>query len=153
MVSDLADCVIFMLFKEGRLLVEKRKLSKLIDPGLVEIPGGHMEPGEDQVMALHREMQEELALQPVSWSYVCTLLSQRFQKMHYYVVENWSGEIQNNEAEALFWIQLHNLSELELEMDRTAVREYIRLFLENEYLIKKFKLSLLAPHNDHPDPE
>ena len=133
MAFTVPDCVIFMLIKDNQLLVEKRKLTKLIDPGLIEIPGGHLEAGEDQETALWREIQEELAVGPGEASYVCTLLSQRFQKMHYYAVRNWVGTIQNNEAEALFWVLLNNLSALDLQMDKTAVQEYLRLYRPNKF--------------------
>src|SRR5436309_7834565 len=62
-------------------------------------------------------------------AYVCTLLhrAQEFRKLHYFAVEGWRGEILNQEAEALLWVPLDEPTALEIDVDRTAVGEYIRL--------------------------
>lgn len=55
------DTVALIVEKEGRLLVERRKLTKETDPGKVAIPGGHVEGGESLEEACRRELKEELA--------------------------------------------------------------------------------------------
>lgn len=139
---EMCDCVSFLVIKDGRLLVEKRKEDKAVDPGLRCIPGGHCESGESPEDALSRELKEELDIVARDSRYICTLvhLSEEVQKIHYYVTEDWKGIIQNNEAESLFWIELGDLESLnkilqenlDIEADRLAVNEYLRLYKNRE---------------------
>lgn len=123
------DCVSFMLIKDGQLLAEKRKASRTVSPGAISIPGGHVEPGEDVVQTLHRELSEELSVETVNAKFVCTLLHQEseLRRLHYFSIESWVGKISNNEAEALVWIPLSDREQLDLAVDRTAVTEYDRI--------------------------
>ena len=61
---QLLDCVAFMLIENNRLLVERRKLTKTVDPGCIAIPGGHIENGETPEEVLRREMREETGYLP-----------------------------------------------------------------------------------------
>jgi len=124
------ECVAFMLVTGDRVLAERRRLTKRVVPGAVALPGGHVEDGEHPEDALRRELHEELGVVPLRLSFVCTLLhrSEEFRKLHYFAVERWEGEPATHEAEALLWIPLDGLPALDLEVDRTAVREYLRLF-------------------------
>ena len=126
----LVDCVAFMLMKDGQLLVEKRKLTKRVVPGAVSVPGGHLEAGEQPEEALRREAREELGIVPLEMAYVCTLLhrSQEFRKLHYFAVTCWEGAITPHEAEAVAWIPLTALQTLDLDVDRLAVQEYLRVY-------------------------
>ena len=126
----LVDCVAFMLMKDGQLLVEKRKLTKRVVPGAVSVPGGHLEAGEQPEEALRREAREELGIMPLEMAYVCTLLhrSQEFRKLHYFAVTWWEGAITPHEAEAVVWIPLTSLQTLDLDVDRLAVQEYLRVY-------------------------
>ncbi len=124
------ECVAFMLVTGDRVLAERRRLTKRVVPGAVALPGGHMEDGERPEEALRRELREELGIVPLGLRYVCTLLhrSEEFRQLHYFAVERWEGEPATHEAEALLWVPLDGLSALDLEVDRTAVHEYLRLF-------------------------
>jgi 8-oxo-dGTP pyrophosphatase MutT (NUDIX family) len=130
---DLLDCVAFILIEGNRFLAEKRKLTKKADPGAIAIPGGHMKRGESCEQALHRETREELGLVPSQTRYVCSLLhrSPALHKIHYFVVESWAGEIENNEAESLLWIPLGESERLDIDVDRVAISEYVRVYGSN----------------------
>jgi len=99
-------------------------------PGAVALPGGHLEAKELPDEALRREIQEELGIEPIDLVFVCTLLhrSQEFRKLHYFAVTRWQGTLQPHEAEALLWIPLNALSPLDLDVDRIAVAEYVRVY-------------------------
>jgi 8-oxo-dGTP diphosphatase len=119
-----------MLILSDHVLAERHKRTKKVMPGAVALPGGHLEAGEQPDEALRRELQEELGIVPVDVVYVCTLLhrSQEFRKLHYFAVTRWRGEMQPHEAEAVLWIPLHTLSALDLDVDRMAVAEYVRVY-------------------------
>lgn len=126
----LIECVAFMLVKGETILAEKRKHTKKVVPGIVGLPGGHMEYGESPEDALHRELYEELGLVTQDMRYVCTLLhrAQECRKLHYFVSESWMNDIQNHEAEALLWIPINALATLDLDVDRIAVHEFLRVY-------------------------
>ncbi|MEZ9543757.1 NUDIX domain-containing protein, partial [Vibrio sp. 10N.286.48.C11] len=67
---DVHECVSFILINESQVLLEKRSESKETDPGLITIPGGHIEHGENQVQALFRELKEELNVIPTDYMYL-----------------------------------------------------------------------------------
>jgi mutator protein MutT len=124
------ECVAFMLIQDNHVLAEQRKRTKQVMPGAVALPGGHLEAGERPDEALRREIQEELGIVPIDVVYVCTLLhrSQEFRKLHYFAVTRWQGEMQSHEAEAVRWIPLNALSLLDLDVDRIAAAEYVRVY-------------------------
>jgi mutator protein MutT len=123
------ECVAFLLLQNHQVLAEKRKQTKQVVPGALALPGGHLEAGESPEDALYRELREELDIVPTSLAHVCTLLhhAQEFRRLHYFVVENWQGEISNREAEALLWIPLNQGYKFDLEVDRVAISEYARI--------------------------
>ena len=127
---EILECAGFILVDGDRFLVERRRLDKPLDPGAVVIPGGHLEPGESPLEAMHRELHEELAVTAGRVDYVCTLLhrSEEFRKLHYHAVREWSGEIENHEAEALLWLNFDQVDQLDLPVDRVAIAEYLRIY-------------------------
>lgn len=127
---SLLDCVAFMLVKDGKLLVEKRRPNKRLLPNAVSIPGGHNEPGESVEDALIRELDEELGVRPLSYKFVCTLIhfAQEYRRLFYFVIEEWSGEMVMQEAADLFWINVDQYDALDLEVDQIALKEFQRVY-------------------------
>ncbi len=123
------ECVSFLLINNDQILLEKRAMSKASDPGLIAIPGGHIEAGENHNQALIRELDEELSVQPLSSIFLCSLYHQtniELQLLHYYVVSNWKGEIQSLEADEVFWHQQEE-APVDITADKVALAEYLRL--------------------------
>jgi 8-oxo-dGTP diphosphatase len=124
------DCIAFMLIRDGQVLLERRSLTKRLLPGVLAIPGGHMETGESPEDALLRELDEEVGIRPQTVRYVCTLLhrAQEFRKLHYFAIDGWDGEIVPQEAEALQWARLDDSAACDLDVDRVAIGEYQRVY-------------------------
>ena len=104
-------------------------MKKTSGPGLISIPGGHVDPGENYEQALIREIQEELGVQPLRWQHFSTLYYQttELQRNHYYLVDSWEGDIQCFEAESLRWVELSDVEELSVQEDRMALQAYRQL--------------------------
>lgn len=54
--------VVGALVREGRVLLTLRGRAKRAYPGVWDLPGGHVEPGESELVALRRELHEELGV-------------------------------------------------------------------------------------------
>jgi len=83
----IVDTVALVVEKDGRLLVERRKLSKETDPGKVAIPGGHVEDGESLEEACRRELYEELGLTCRGFNFIVSLphrTGSEDQVVHYF---------------------------------------------------------------------
>lgn len=135
---EFAECVSFILIKDGQVLLEKRRDDKEFDPSLVMIPGGHIEDDETQLETLARELMEELNIEAESAGYVCSLIhtaesqdEQEIQRLHYYLVSGWQGEIEALEAESVFWQPLDQADVLAITPDQLALAEARRLYLSS----------------------
>lgn len=75
------------------MLLGKRSIAKRWAPGAWDLPGGHIEAGEDPGAALIREMREELGIRVTRFEQMF-VVEQGFV-MHGFVVHRWAGEITN----------------------------------------------------------
>lgn len=55
--------VVGALVREGQVLLAHRRADKHVRPGLWDLPGGVVEPGESELDALARELREELGVE------------------------------------------------------------------------------------------
>ena len=122
------ECVSFILLNESQVLLEKRSESKETEPGLITIPGGHIEKGENQVQALFRELDEELNVVPIHYKYLCSLYhpTKELQLINYFVVSDWKGDIKTQEADDVKWYSL-NTALVGIAADGIALREVERV--------------------------
>jgi ADP-ribose pyrophosphatase YjhB (NUDIX family) len=112
-----------MLVKGNTVLAEKRKRTQ-------KVMSGHLEAGESPEEALLREVREELGIVPTDRYYVCTLLhrAQAFRTLHYFAIHHWTGEMTKHEADALVWVSFDEVGTFDLDVDRIAVSEYLRVY-------------------------
>jgi 8-oxo-dGTP diphosphatase len=99
--------IAFIILKDGKVLVEKRKMNKKVDPGRIIIPGGHVEEGENALDACKKELKEELGIQCKRIDFVVRLPyihPVEKQNINYYLCRDIIGKIETNEAEEVFWI-------------------------------------------------
>lgn len=125
---QLLECVAGILVADGQVLVEQRLPTKLLAPGTLAIPGGHVEGDESLEDALQRELREELGVVARDPRYVCALLhrSRELRRIHYFAVTRWEGTIVNHEAASLRWLPLDGLEPLDFDIDRIAIMELAR---------------------------
>jgi HAD superfamily hydrolase (TIGR01490 family) len=121
---DIVECVAFILIKKDKLLLEKRKETKVIEAGKITIPGGHVEAEETRLQTLNREIREELGIDRFDSRYICSLFNktQEKQLVHYYLIENWLEEIECNEAQYIKWVSLKTHDSLERHSDKIALK-------------------------------
>ena len=126
--ATVSDVVAGILMEGRKFLVEKRRDDDEADPGYVEIPGGHVDPGESLEDALRREMKEELGVDVERARLVqkslATATNGERQRIHYFHVEKWKGKITSSEAERVYWESI--VANLNISPDRRAVQRILR---------------------------
>jgi len=127
------DIVSFIVYKDGKILVEKRKSDEINDPGKVVLPSGHVESGESQELACKRELKEELGLTCDKFRFIIRLYHRaeaEDQTIYFYSCEGYTGEVRKTEAEEIIWITPSQLNILDFEIDRTAIRKFLKTIKE-----------------------
>ena len=81
--------------------------------GLWEFPGGKMEPGEDQLGALARELREEIGIEVGETAPRCVLehaYPDKTVRLHVHDVLGFAGEPEGREGQELRWVGLGGLA-------------------------------------------
>lgn len=118
------DTVSLILVREGKVLVERRRMDRPTYPGAVVIPGGHVEPGESHTEACRRELREELGVDCRRFTFydrILCLTDVEDQMNRWFICEGWEGEPTCGEAEEIFWIGRGEVGRLDLEEDRRVI--------------------------------
>ena len=90
---------------DGQVLLAKRPEGKPW-AGWWEFPGGKIEQGESALLALKRELHEELGIQVVAaypWLNRSFDYPERQVNLHFFIVREWIGEPQSCEGQELSW--------------------------------------------------
>lgn len=120
--------VVGLLYRQGRLLLVKRSAHRSAYPGVWDLPGGHVEPGETVEQALARELGEELGVTPTDWRELTVLRapamsshmaleSPTMLSLHVFLVTTWRGEprnLQPDEHDAIAWFTTSDVAGLTL---------------------------------------
>jgi 8-oxo-dGTP diphosphatase len=119
------DVVVGIIFHERKFLAEKRKKSDKIDPGIVSLPGGHVEPGESRKTALIREMKEELNIVVKKTRFIqksrWVASNGERQNVYYFLILDYEGKPVRRTAQRILWIE--EMEELDIDIDRQAVEK------------------------------
>ena len=114
---------------EGRVLLAQRPTGKHL-AGMWEFPGGKVEPGEEPLPALTRELHEELGVtlqraEPlirVPCHYV-----DRELLLDTWLVDQWEGMLRSREGQSLQWLQPAQLDPAILTLADRAILQALRL--------------------------
>jgi 8-oxo-dGTP diphosphatase len=113
-VVDRIRVVAAVIEREGKLLVCQRPRHKR-HGGLWEFPGGKLEPGEDDLAAVRRELREELDIEALSVAEECFRMDD--DGSHFTIVfvpTVIAGTPRPLEHEAIMWADAEDLSRLDL---------------------------------------
>ncbi len=105
-----------LLVNDGHLLLGKRAPYRKTCASKWDVIGGCIEQGETREAALHRELQEEIAIVPQAAQWFATLSDPDVTPedpplYHFFRLEHWSGTpvINNNEHTELAWFPLRQI--------------------------------------------
>jgi 8-oxo-dGTP diphosphatase len=123
------ECVAGALRRDGRLLLCRRAARRQWYPGVWDLPGGHVHPGEKTTAALARELSEELGIvidEPSRAADAHIMGDELILAV--WLVDEWNGEPRNaepDEHDEIAWFKLEELAQLDL-----AHADYLGLFEE-----------------------
>lgn len=133
-MKPVIDCVGFLLIKNNKILIEKRKSTKRVDPNKYCIPSGGIEKGETAEEATIREVKEEFGVTAKATTYIGSLIYPTQEvdfDVKYFVVNNWNGEIKTLEAEQLSWREI-NPNSVDIWPDKHIIQVLKRRGIHNE---------------------
>jgi 8-oxo-dGTP diphosphatase len=109
---------------EGRVLIAQRPQGKAL-AGRWEFPGGKIDPGEQPLAGLARELREELGVEVhdaerlIRYSHA---YPDRVVRLDLWLVTSWSGDPRGLDGQALKWVRPDNLAfEDILEADQPMI--------------------------------
>jgi 8-oxo-dGTP diphosphatase len=116
-----------LIMRDDKLLVCQRTKHQAM-PLKWEFPGGKVEPGEGTQDALYRELEEELGIRAAIGPLVTTVRhtynSGAGFELHFFMVWEFTGEIQNRIFREVRWAAKSELPNLDfLEADIGLVRD------------------------------
>jgi mutator protein MutT len=107
-----------VVVQRGRVLLGLRRSDRASFPGVWDVPGGHVEPGEAPRQALLRELREELGIDAVVEEPWRRLVDDALTiDLTLWLVRDWRGDIENrapHEHERLEWFAARDLDALPL---------------------------------------
>jgi ADP-ribose pyrophosphatase YjhB (NUDIX family) len=125
MVAKEVDVVVGAVTDGDKFLVERRGLEETLDPGVVCLPGGHVDKGESYEKALKREMHEELGIIVKSIRFIGkgfrVASNGEWQNSHCFVITDYEGKPTAKSAKDVFWTD--NVDDLSLEVDKQMIRK------------------------------
>ncbi len=116
-----------LIVREGRILICQRTRHQTM-PLKWEFPGGKVEPGEELVPALQRELEEELGIKAQIGRQVArvrhTYRNGAAVELRFFLVSRLAGEIDNRIFRDVRWVRRAELPSYDfLEADLTLVRD------------------------------
>lgn len=131
-MQKLVHVAVGVIIREEYVFLTKR-LANTHQGGKWEFPGGKVEANEGVAEALHRELQEEIAIDVLSCSAFMEIKHDYGDKavlLDVYVVDNFIGEPSAQEGQEEKWFHLSDITELDFpEANKAIVAKLITEFL------------------------
>ena len=115
------EVVAALIIQAQKVLLGQRSATRAYYPGVWDVFGGHMEPGEAHHETLIRELGEELGITPTQWSHLqdISLPSEPSDPvtLYLYLVTDWTGtatNLQLEEHSTIGWFSLEQAAGLPL---------------------------------------
>jgi 8-oxo-dGTP diphosphatase len=122
-----------VIVSNGCFFLTKR-LEHVHQGGKWEFPGGKVEKGETVAQALHRELEEEIAIDVLSCMPLIKISHDYGDKqvlLDVYIIDNFQGEPSAQEGQKEGWFSLAQLSEIDFpQANEEIVRQLQRLYRE-----------------------
>lgn len=120
------------LVRDGRVLLCHRHPGRRYYPDVWDLPGGHIEPGEDPAAALRRELREELGIEAIESTPLDVPVVVPGALTECFVVRSWTGTPSNlapDEHDDLRWVLPADLASLKLAVPEIGdlVREALEV--------------------------
>ena len=115
-----------LIVRAGKVLLGRRSPQRVFFPGVWDLFGGHVEPGEEHEQTMLREVQEELSITPAQWTFLETMTQPLPAQAneppdeliaHLYLLTAWAGTPVNRQPEEhseICWFSLEEAIELDL---------------------------------------
>jgi 8-oxo-dGTP diphosphatase len=134
LIHPMHEVVTAALVREGRVLLVHRSPNRRAYPGVWDLPGGHIEPGETELAALMREMHEELGVHIAAGSatHLCRLDAGHdgeSVRLSAWLVGEWQGTPTNvapDEHDEIRWFEPGELPPLAHEQLGTVLVDAMR---------------------------
>ncbi|HSJ90058.1 MAG TPA: NUDIX domain-containing protein [Anaerolineales bacterium] len=122
----LHEVVAALIVQSRKILLGQRAASREFYPGVWDVFGGHVEPGEGHEGTLVRELQEELGITATAWRVLETMTvppsstpheASDVLIVHLFLVTDWDGTPENRQLEehsAIGWFSLEEAVQLRL---------------------------------------
>ena len=122
--SAVRVAVAVILDAEGERVLLARRPMHVHQGDLWEFPGGKVEPGETEKLALARELYEELGVAPVHCEPLLDIAHDYADKsvlLHVWLVTRFTGQARGNEGQPLRWIAIEKLHHYPLPAANGAI--------------------------------
>lgn len=130
--------VMFLIYKDGKFLVEERIREDSSHKGFFIIPAGHVDEGETPEQTVLREPNEEHGITPTDYVLLDTFenmsLGGDFLLVHAYLIKNYVGEVTNKEPEKC---KLHWMNFEEANQKMVLASSRLVLFKAKEELLSR----------------
>lgn len=105
-VRAVVDVAVGMLIREQQQFLLCTRPPGKAYAGYWEFPGGKLEAGEDILIALKRELQEEIGItvrDATAWKVLTVDYPHALVRLHFWRVTRWEGVLQMHEGQQCSW--------------------------------------------------